>query len=126
MKTDVVVPIASVLVIYLARLVELRTKRNTIPGPVKENLTLRLFVLAGFLMLAASITEFLLRRSSLYWPTFAAGWFVRFVLFCHPSAGNRRLGQILEPARGNSGQPSIRPLWSISLGQASDVFFDDS
>lgn len=81
MKTDVVVPIASVLVIYLARLVELRTKRNTIRGPVKENLTLRLFVLAGFLMLAASITEFLLRHSSLYWPTFAAGWFCALCSF---------------------------------------------
>jgi protein-S-isoprenylcysteine O-methyltransferase Ste14 len=74
MKMEVVLPIASVLVIYLARMVELKTKRNTIPGPVKENLTLRLFMLAGTLMLVGSITEFLLRRSSLFWPTFLAGW----------------------------------------------------
>lgn len=74
MKMEVVLPIASVLVIYLARMVELKTKRNTIRGPVKENLTLRLFMLAGTLMLAGSITEFLLRHSSLFWPTFVGGW----------------------------------------------------
>jgi protein-S-isoprenylcysteine O-methyltransferase Ste14 len=74
MKMEVVLPIASVLVIYLARMVELKTKRNTIRGPVKENLTLQLFMLAGTLMLVGSITEFLLRHSSLFWPTFAAGW----------------------------------------------------
>jgi len=74
MKMDIAAPIASVLVIYLARMVELKAKRDTIRGPVKENLTLRLFMLAGTLMLAGSITEFLLRHSSLYWPTFIAGW----------------------------------------------------
>src|ERR1700729_3695695 len=73
MKMEVVLPIASVLVIYLARMVELKTKRNTIRGPVKENLTLRLFMLAGTLMLAGAITEFLLRQSSLFWPTFLGG-----------------------------------------------------
>src|ERR1700683_2400436 len=74
MKMEVWLPIASVLVIYLARMVELKTKRNTIPGPVKENLTLRLFMLAGSLMLVGSIAEFLLRHSVLFWPTFLAGW----------------------------------------------------
>ena len=74
MKADVLVPIASVLTIYLARLVELRTKRSTISGPIKETLTLRLFVLAGVLMLGGSMAEFLMRHSSLFWPTFIAGW----------------------------------------------------
>lgn len=74
MNLAVILPIASVLLIYLARMVELKKKRNTIAGPVKENLTLRLFMLAGTLMLVGSITEFLLRHSSLFWPTFVAGW----------------------------------------------------
>jgi protein-S-isoprenylcysteine O-methyltransferase Ste14 len=70
---EVALPIASVLVIYLARMVELKAKRNTIRGPVKENLTLRLFMLAGTLMLVGSITEFLLRPSHLWWPTYLGG-----------------------------------------------------
>jgi protein-S-isoprenylcysteine O-methyltransferase Ste14 len=74
MKTEVALPIASVLVIYLARMVELRTKRNTIAGPVRENLTFRLFLMAGVFMLVAGVTEFLLRHSQLFWPTFVAGW----------------------------------------------------
>src|SRR5271170_1414523 len=81
MKIEVLLPIASVLLIYLARMVELKTKRNTIAGPVKENLTLRLFMLAGTLMLVGSITEFLLRHSSLFWPTFIAGWLCALASF---------------------------------------------
>jgi protein-S-isoprenylcysteine O-methyltransferase Ste14 len=73
MKIEVVLPIASVLLIYLARMVELKAKRNTIRGPVKENLTLRLFMLAGTLMLVGSIIEFLLRPSHLLWPTYLGG-----------------------------------------------------
>ena len=72
-KIEVVLPIASVLVIYLARMVELKAKRDTIRGPVKENLTLRLFMLAGTFMLVGAITEFLLRHSALWWPTYVAG-----------------------------------------------------
>jgi len=77
MRLDLFVPIASVVLIYLARMVELKTKRKTIPGPVKENLTLRLFMLAGTLMLVGSITEFLVRGQNwnwVTWVTFLAGW----------------------------------------------------
>jgi len=74
MKADVLVPVASVLIIYLARMVELRTKRNTIPGKILENLTLRLFLLSGTMMLVYSIAEFRLRHLSLNWATFFAGW----------------------------------------------------
>lgn len=81
MKMEVWLPIASVLVIYLARMVELKTKRDTIRGPVKENLTLRLFMLAGTFMLLGAITEFLLRHSALLWPTFVAGWACAFSSF---------------------------------------------
>ncbi len=74
MRLDLFVPIASVVLIYLARMVELKTKRKTIPGPVKENLTLRLFMLAGTLMLVGSITELLVRGPKWNWPTCLAGW----------------------------------------------------
>ena len=67
-------PIASVVVIYFARLKELATRRDTIPGPVKEHLTLWMFVLAGSLMLVCSLAEFLWRGEQLRWPTFVAGW----------------------------------------------------
>lgn len=81
MKMEVWLPIASVLAVYLVRMVELKKKRDTIAGPVKENLTLRLFMLAGTLMIVGSITEFLLRHSSLFWPTFIAGWICALLSF---------------------------------------------
>lgn len=74
MRLDFIVPIASVVLIYLVRMVELKTKRKTIPGPVKENLTLRLFMLAGTLMLVGSITEFLMCGPKWNWFTFLGGW----------------------------------------------------
>ena len=74
MTPEVLVPIASVLLIYLCRMVELKTKRKTISGPVKESLTFRLFMLAGTVMLAGSITEFLVRGQKWEWVTFVAGW----------------------------------------------------
>ena len=67
-------PIASVLLIYLARMVEVGTKRETVPGPVRERLTLRLFMLAGTLMVVGSIVEFFVRQLTLNEGTFAAGW----------------------------------------------------
>src|SRR5438552_683474 len=67
-------PIASVLLIYLARMVEVGTKRETVPGPVRERLTLRLFMLAGTLMVVGSIVEFFVRQLTLNGGTFAAGW----------------------------------------------------
>jgi len=81
MTPAVWVPMASVVVIFTARLKELATKRDTIPGPIKEHWTLRLFVLAGLLMLASSLTEFLWRSERLRWPTFVAGWMCALVSF---------------------------------------------
>jgi protein-S-isoprenylcysteine O-methyltransferase Ste14 len=69
-----VLPIISATVIFLARMAELATKRQTVPGPVKENLTFRLFMLAGVLMFAGSLAEFFLRGQSWGWPELIAGW----------------------------------------------------
>jgi protein-S-isoprenylcysteine O-methyltransferase len=69
-------PIVSVLVIFAVRMVELGTKRNTIAGKIRENLTLRLFLLAGFLMLGGGIAEFVLKGQHISWPMFVAGWVI--------------------------------------------------
>ena len=70
----IILPVVSVLAIYLGRMVELNTKRDILHGVVRENLTLRLFMLAGALMLMGSLIEFFVRKQSLYWPTFMLGW----------------------------------------------------
>ncbi len=66
--------VVSVLGIYLARMVELRAKRDTIPGPVRETRTLRMFVVVGTLMLVGSTTEFLWRKPEWSTMTFVLGW----------------------------------------------------
>ena len=69
-----VLPLVSVLAIYVVRLVELGTKRDLIAGKIRENLTLRLFLLAGTVIFAGSILEFIFRAPRLWWPAFSAGW----------------------------------------------------
>jgi len=64
----------SVLGIYLARMAELRTKRDTIPGPVRETKTLKWFVAVGTLMLVGAMGEFFWRRPEWNPATFALGW----------------------------------------------------
>src|SRR5258708_6283123 len=87
-------PIISVIAIFLSRMVELGKKRPTISGPVKENLTLRLFVLVGTLMLVASGVEyFLLREHALVWPTFLAGWVCAAISFVLRRRAIAALGQ---------------------------------
>ena len=66
--------VLSVLGIYLARMVELRAKRDTLPGRVQETRTLRWFVLTGTLMLAGALGEFWWRRPEWNSTTFALGW----------------------------------------------------
>lgn len=64
----------SVLGIYLARIAELRTKRDTIPGPVRETGTLKRFVLVGTLMFLGGLGEFFLRQRGWNTATFVLGW----------------------------------------------------
>ncbi|MFM8470389.1 MAG: methyltransferase family protein [Limisphaerales bacterium] len=64
----------SVLGIYFARMAELRTKRDTIPGPVRETRTLKRFVVVGSLMLVGGIGEFWLRQPGWNGATFTLGW----------------------------------------------------
>lgn len=67
-------PLASVVLIYAARLRELNTKRDTIAGPVRETRTLRLFVFCGTLMLALGLAEFFWRKPAWNWAVFGLGW----------------------------------------------------
>ncbi len=68
------IPISSAILIFLVRLKELGTRRETVPGPVRETVTLRLFLLAGALMCGGGIAEFFWRHLSLQWVTFVLGW----------------------------------------------------
>ena len=67
-------PIVSVVAIYIGRVIELRTKRETVQGAIPETCTLRLFVLAGTLMLAGSLVEYCWRGEGLRLDSFLAGW----------------------------------------------------
>ena len=66
--------VCSVLGIYLARMVELRAKRETIPGQVRETRTLTWFVVTGTLMLVGALGEFCWRRPEWNTVTFVLGW----------------------------------------------------
>jgi protein-S-isoprenylcysteine O-methyltransferase Ste14 len=74
-------PAFSALGIYLARILELRTRRQTIAGAIRENLTLRLFISIGTVMLVGSLAEFIGFRKSISWPLFALGWAVALFSF---------------------------------------------
>lgn len=66
-------PILTALVIYVTRLAEINRKRETVPGKVQENLTLRLFILIGTLMTFGSLAEYLIRGGGFSWVAFGAG-----------------------------------------------------
>lgn len=66
--------VLSVLGIYLARMVELRAKRDTIPGQVRETRTLTWFVVTGTLMLVGAMGEYFWRRPEWNTTTFVLGW----------------------------------------------------
>jgi len=64
----------SVLGIYLARMAELRTKRNTVSGQVRETRTLQMVVVAGTMMLIGGIGEHFWRQPAGNPVLFIAGW----------------------------------------------------
>jgi protein-S-isoprenylcysteine O-methyltransferase Ste14 len=86
-------PLASVGVIYLARMSEVFTKREVVAGKKREGVTFRLFMLCGILIVAGGIAEFLLRRSVLWWPTFAIGVACSLASFAIRRAAIRALGK---------------------------------
>ena len=83
----------SVAGIYLARMAELRTKRNTVPGTVRETRTLGWFVAVGTLMLLGGWGEFLWRRPDWNPVTFVLGWACWFASFGIRRSAIAALGQ---------------------------------
>jgi protein-S-isoprenylcysteine O-methyltransferase Ste14 len=89
-----IVPVASALLIYWARIRELKTIRDTEKGEVRENLTLRLFIAVGSLMLVGSIIEQFWFRRPLSIPLLAAGWAVALTSFWLRRRAIRELGKM--------------------------------
>ena len=74
-------PILTALVVYVVRLAEINRKRETVPGKVRENLTLRLFILIGTLMTFGSLAEYVLRGGGFSWVAFSGGILAAIVSF---------------------------------------------
>jgi protein-S-isoprenylcysteine O-methyltransferase Ste14 len=89
-----VLPILSVVALASARLLEIYAKREgIIRGPVKENLTFRLFMLAGLLVALGSIAEYLLLRAWFSWVLFGVGWVLGILSFWIRNAAISALGK---------------------------------
>jgi protein-S-isoprenylcysteine O-methyltransferase Ste14 len=87
------IPIATVAVLYAARIAEVLTKRDVIPGKKIETITFKLFMVCGVLTVVGGIAEFIVRRSSLWWPTFIAGLLLSMASFALRRAAIRALGR---------------------------------
>ncbi len=66
-------PAAAVALIWLERMREVATKRETVPGKRREVLTFTLFMVCGALIFLGGIAEWLLRRPPTNWWLFAIG-----------------------------------------------------
>jgi len=73
MKMIQFLPLLCAVAVYGFRLIEINTKRDVIAGKVRENLTLRLFVLIGTFTLASSVVEYFLRGRVFRWEWLIAG-----------------------------------------------------
>lgn len=74
-------PIAVALAVYAIRLIEINRKRDTVPGPVRETTTLRLFILIGTFMTFGSMIEYMLRGGGFSWAALAGGIVCAIVSF---------------------------------------------
>lgn len=67
-------PILCALAIYTLRLIEIRTKRDTISGKISANYTLMLFMAVGTAIFLGSIAEYWFLRGKVWaWPWLLAG-----------------------------------------------------
>lgn len=87
------IPIATVAMLYAARMAEVLAKRDVIPGKKIETVTFKLFMVCGLLTVVGGTAEFLLRHSVLWWPTFTAGLALSVASFVLRRAAIRALGQ---------------------------------
>jgi protein-S-isoprenylcysteine O-methyltransferase len=70
---SIALPPIAVAILYLARMKELGTRRDTVPGPIRERWSLRLFVLVGTAIWAGALVEYFVRGHRLEWPWFLGG-----------------------------------------------------
>jgi protein-S-isoprenylcysteine O-methyltransferase Ste14 len=76
------IPLLAVLIVYITRMVEVKTKRNTVAGKVQENLTFNLFLIIGTVMTFGSVAEYVfLRWGQFSWIALAAGIVCAIVSF---------------------------------------------
>jgi protein-S-isoprenylcysteine O-methyltransferase Ste14 len=94
MVANLVLPIVSALLIYFVRIAELRTRRDVVSGQVRENLTLRLFVGIGSVMLLGSIIEQIWLRRPLEPALFASGGAAALASFWLRRRAIRELGKM--------------------------------
>lgn len=66
-------PVAVAVGIYLARILELRTSRVTVRGPVQEKFTFWWFMLCGTLMFVGALVEYFWRERTASWALLAVG-----------------------------------------------------
>lgn len=95
MNTDLahLLPPVAALTVFLARMSEVFTKREVVAGKRFESVTFRLFMLCGILIVGGGITEFFLRHSVLWWPTFVVGLVFSLASFAIRRAAIRALGK---------------------------------
>jgi len=86
-------PVVATVLIYAARMIELATKRRTVPGERQESLTLKLFILCGVIMAAGGIGEYYLRDLQFWWPTFFGGLAISIAAFAIRWSAIRALGR---------------------------------
>ncbi len=67
------IPLVAVALVYFVRIAEVSRKRETVAGKVRENLTLRLFLLIGTVMTIGSVTEYILSGGYFSWYALGAG-----------------------------------------------------
>lgn len=66
-------PIVTALAVSILRLAEVKRKRDTVAGPIRENFTFQLFIFVGGFMTLGSIAEFVWRGGVFSWPAYFAG-----------------------------------------------------
>ena len=95
MNTDLahLLPPAAALAVFLTRMSEVFAKREVVAGKRFESVTFRLFMLCGILIVVGGITEFQLRHSVLWWPTFVVGVICSLASFAIRRAAIRSLGK---------------------------------
>ena len=86
-------PVVAVLAIYAVRMAELGARRDTIPGPVRERWTLRLFMLAGTLMIVGGSGEYFFRAGNFEWFGFVVGGACGVASFAIRRSAIRALGR---------------------------------